>query len=181
MTRRTRRPLTSRSSRRRLAFSLSPVRSLRLVSLAIVLLVPVGVSFASTGADKSGRVLFVKRADNICQEKRNDAERRIQRGVRFLQHRHLRAAGFKFEAAYRELRLGYRRIGRLHRPPQGHKPVAKWLRRERRATGVGVSAAVALQHHKLERAARLTTKAAHLDRLAYKPVRDFKFDHCAPL
>jgi len=157
------------------------MRSLRFLSLVLALLVPVGVSFAATDADKAGRVVFIKRADDICQKKGNDAERRIQRGVRFLQHRHLRAAGFKFEAAYRELRLGYRRIGRLHRPPNGNKHIARWLRGERRATAVGVNSAVALQRHKLERAARLTTKAAHLDRQAYEPVRSFKFDHCRPL
>ena len=152
----------------------------RLVCLALVAAVGVSAVPADAGT-KTGRVLFTKRADNICQRKGNDAERRIQRGVRFLQHRHLRAAGFKFEAAYRELRLGYKRIGRLDRPPNGNKHIAKWLDRERRATSIGVDAAEALQRHKLQRAARLTSKAGHLDRLAYEPVRSFKFDHCRPL
>jgi hypothetical protein len=157
------------------------MRLLGLSAFAILLVAAVVSTAGATDPLKSGRVLFTKRADNICQKKGNDAERRIERGVRFLQHRHLRAAGIKFEAAYRELRLGYRRIARLHRPVQGHKHIAKWLRRERRATAVGVNSAVALQHRKLERAARLTSKAAHLDRLAYKPMRSFDFDHCAPL
>ena len=151
--------------------------------LCVGLVVALGLSAvpASAGVEKVGRVLFVKRADDICQHKQNDAERRIERGVRYLQHHHLRAAGIKFAAAYRELRLGYRRIANLHRPVRDHKRIAKWLHRERWATATGVNAAVALQRHHLEKAARLTRKAAHRERLAYKPVSRLKFDHCAPL
>jgi hypothetical protein len=152
---------------------------LRLIGLALV--AAVGLSVTPAEAGKVGRVLFVHRADNVCQEKHNDAERRIQRGVQYLEHRHLRAGGIKFEAAWRELRLGYRRIARLPRPAKDHTRIAKWLRREREATATGVNAAVALQHHRLGEAARLTRKAAHRERLAYKPVQHFKFDHCAPL
>ncbi len=157
------------------------MRSLRFLSLVILLLVPVGVSAAASDSVKSGRVLFVKRADDICQHKDNDARRRIQRGVKYLEHHRLRPAGIKFAAAYRELRLGYRRIARLDRPPRDHERIAKWLHRERYATATGVDAAVALQHHKLDEAARLTRKSAHRERLAYRPVRRLGFDHCAPL
>jgi hypothetical protein len=139
------------------------------------------MSAAASEPGKAGRVLFTKRADDICQKKGNDARRRIQRGVKYLQHHRLRPAGIKFAAAYRELRLGYRRIAHLHRPARDHKRIAKWLRRERVATATGVDAAVALQRHRLDAAARLTRKSAHLERLAYKPVQRLRFDHCAPL
>jgi hypothetical protein len=151
------------------------------MALAVVLLVSLGMSASAAEPSKTGRVLFTKRADDICQAKGNDARRRIQRGVKYLEHRRLRPAGIKFAAAYRELRVGYHRIARLHRPPRDRKRIGKWLRRERVATAIGVDAAVALQRHKLEKAARLTRKSAHLERLAYRPVSRLKFDHCAPL
>jgi hypothetical protein len=157
------------------------MRPAYLLPLVVVLLLPVGLSSAASDSSKSGRVLFVKRADNICQHKHNDAKRRIQRGVRYLEHHRLRAAGIKFEAAWRQLRIGYRRIARLPRPGKDHKRIAKWLHRERFATATGVAAAVALQRHELDAAARLTRNAAHRERLAYKPVHHFKFDHCGPL
>lgn len=148
----------------------------------IALALAVGLSAtAAVDASAAGRVKFVKRADDICQKKGNDAERRIQRGVQYLERHRLRHAGWKFEAAYQELRLGYKRIARLDRPGKDRKRIAKWLRREREATAVGVDAAVALQKRHLERAARLTRKSAHLERLAYRPVQRLKFDHCGPL
>ncbi len=153
--------------------------------LAAVLIAGLGAgavtAVATPHTDKSGRVLFTKRADDICQKKGNDARRKVQRGVEYLSHHRLRKAGIEFAAAYRELRQGYRRIGRLNRPAHGHRHIAKWLRIERRATAVGVNAAVALQHRKLERAARLTRKSAHLERRAYEPMRSFKFKRCRPL
>jgi hypothetical protein len=159
------------------------MRSRASATVVFLLVIAIGVTAVSAfaGSDKSGRVLFTKRADNICQKKTNDARRKVQRGVRYLEHRRLRPAGVEFAGAYRELREGYHRIGRLHRPVRGHKHIAKWLHREGRATAAGVDAAVALQHHHLEKAARLTHKSAHLERLAYKPVQSFDFDHCAPI
>jgi hypothetical protein len=158
------------------------MRSMGFMVVVVMLIVGVGAGLAAAGGpDKAGRVLFVKRADDICQHKNNDAKRRIQRGVRYLEHHRLRAGGIKFEAAWRELRLGYRRIARLPRPGKDHTRIAKWLRRERYATATGVDAAVALQHHRLDEAARLTRKAAHRERLAYRPVKRLKFHHCAPL
>lgn len=138
---------------------------------------------ASAGADagKVGRVKFVKRADNICQVKRNDAERKIQRGVKYLERHRLRRAGRDFAAAYRELRQGYRRVARLPRPRRDHKRIAKWLKRERKATATGVDAAVALQKRRLAAAARLTAESAALERSAYRVVRGFGFDHCRPI
>jgi hypothetical protein len=153
----------------------------RLSVVCVALVAGVGLTAMPASAEKVGRVLFVNRADDICQAKGNDAKRRIERGVSYLQHRRLRPAGIKFAAAYRELRLGYRRIANLHRPARDHKRIAKWLQRERVATAIGVDAAVALQKHHLDRAARLTRKSAHQERLAYRPVQRFKFDHCAPL
>jgi hypothetical protein len=153
---------------------------LRVLCLAL-LVAAVGATAMPANAEKVGRVLFVKRADDICQAKDNDAKRRIERGVKYLDHHRLRPAGIKFAAAYRELRLGYRRIANLHRPARDHKRIIKWLHRERVATAIGVNAAVALQRHHLDRAARLTRKSAHQERLAYMPVERFKFDHCGPL
>jgi hypothetical protein len=153
----------------------------RVVCVGLVVALGLSAVPANAGSEKSGRVLFDNPADDICQKKGNDSRRRIQAGVRYLEHHRLRAAGVKFAAAYRELRLGYHRIARLDRPAGDHKRIAKWLRRERFATATGVDAAVALQHRHLDAAARLTRKSAHRERLAYRPVRHFKFDHCAPL
>jgi len=153
--------------------------------LAVVLLVALGVGAAAAGAeteaDKSGRVKFVKRADDICQVKRNDAQRKIIRGVKHLDHRRFRRAGREFEGAYRELRQGYRRIARLPRPGRDHRRIGKWLKRERKATATGVNAAVALQHRRFEAAARLTAKSAAQERSAYRAVRKLDFEDCRPL
>src|SRR3569623_1518295 len=105
------------------------MRSLGFMVVTVMLLAGVGAALAATAPDKAGRVLFVNRADRICQHKTNDAKRRIQRGVRYLEHHRLRAGGIKFEAGWRELRLGYRRIAGLPRPGKDHERIAKWLRR----------------------------------------------------
>ena len=139
------------------------------------------VATAAVDASSSGRVKFIKRADDICQVKINDAKRKIARGVRNLESRRLHRAGNNFAAAYRELRQGYRRVGRLPRPVRGHRQIAKWLHREREATATGVQAAVALQDRNLEAAARLTAQSATLERRAYRAVRSFHFKDCRPL
>jgi hypothetical protein len=157
---------------------------MRVLGIAMVLAIGAGTMTAAseaTDADKAGRVKFVKRADDICQVKRNDAQRKIARGVQHLDRHHLRRAGWDFAAAYRELRQGYRRVARLPRPHRDHKRIAKWLRREGAATATGVDAAVALQHRRLEAAARLTAKSAALERHAYAAVRKLDFKHCRPL
>jgi hypothetical protein len=40
---------------------------------------------------------------------------------------------------------------------------------------------VALQHRRLDAAARLTAKSSALERHAYAAVRKLDFDHCRPL
>jgi hypothetical protein len=137
---------------------------------------------SSVGADV-GRVKFVKRADNICQPQRNDAKRLIANGVRLLTKKHPRipAAGREFARAYRELRVGYRRVARLPRPGRDHRRIAKWLHREREATATGVRSANALRHKHFAAARRLSHKAAVLEQRAARPVRNFDFQHCRPL
>jgi hypothetical protein len=145
-------------------------------------LVAVGLfAIPADAGSKAGRVKFVRAADEICQKKINDAERKVARGVRSLNRHHLRAAGRDFEGAYQELRQGYKRIARLHRPGKDHRKIATWLHRERGATATGVDAAVALQHRELQAAARLTQKSALLERQAYGAVRKLDFKHCRPL
>lgn len=146
------------------------------VALLVSLSLP-AVAEASSG----GRVKFVNRADDICQVKRNDAQRKIARGVQNLESRRLHRAGNNFAAAYRELRQGYRRIARLPRPQRDQRRIAQWLHREREATAKGVEAAVALEHRQLEAAARLTAMSAALEHRAYRAVRNLDFQHCRPL
>lgn len=153
---------------------------IRFVCLGLALAVGLSTVIAAE-ASSGGRVKFVRRADDICQVKRNDAERKIARGVQHLDRHRLRRAGFDFAAAYRELRQGYRRVARLPRPARDHRRIARWLHREREATATGVEAAVALQHRRLDAAARLTAKSALLERNAYRAVRRLDFKHCRPL
>jgi hypothetical protein len=135
------------------------------------------------GAASSGRAEFVRRADNICQPKRNDAKRRIAHGTRLLTKNHPRvqAAGREFVRAYRELRTGYRRVARLKRPADDRRRIGKWLRRERQATATGVRSAKALRRLHFDAARRLADEAAVLEQLAARPVRNFDFQHCRPL
>ncbi len=149
-------------------------------SIALVAVIAVGLT-AAVEASSSGRAKFVKRADDVCQVKRNDAARKIARGIKHLDRGRVPRAGRDFAAAYRELRQGYRRISRLPRPPGDRQRIAKWLHREREATATGVDAAVALQLRRLDAAARLTAKSAALERNAYRVVRNLDFVHCRPL
>jgi hypothetical protein len=143
------------------------------------------LAFTAGAADAGsiGRAKFIKRADNICQPQRNDAKRRIANGTRLLTKKHprIQAAGREFTRAYRELRGGYERVSRLPRPAGDHKRIAKWLHREREATGAGVDSAIALRHKHFAKARRLAHKAAGLEQAAARPVRNFDFKHCRPL
>jgi hypothetical protein len=154
---------------------------MRIGLVCALLLVAVALFAIPADAGSPGRVKYVKRADEICQKKINDAERKVARGVHSLGRHHLRAAGRDFEGAYRELRLGYKRVARLSRPGRDHRRIATWLHRERAATATGVEAAVALQHRQLQAAARLTQKSGLLERQAYGAVRKLHFRHCRPL
>jgi hypothetical protein len=138
----------------------------------------------ASGSADIGRAKFVKRADNICQPQRSDAKRLIANGIRLLTKKHprIQAAGREFTRAYRELRTGYRRVGRLPRPGHGDRVrIAKWLRRERVATATGVRAAEALRDHRFERSERLNRRAARLEQRAKRPVRNFDFEYCKPI
>ena len=147
------------------------------VALAVLVVAP------SAAMADFGRVKFVKHADDKCQPQRNDAKRLIANGIRLLTKKHPRvqAAGREFARAYRELRTGYRRVARLPRPGEDRKRIAKWLRREREATATGVRSALALKRHRFEEAERLSDKAARLEQRAFRPVRNFDFDHCRPI
>jgi hypothetical protein len=156
------------------------------VRAGVAITAAVGVLAVAPGADadRIGRAKFVKRADNICQPQRSDAKRLIANGIRLLTKKHprIQAAGREFARAYRELRIGYRRVGRLPRPGHGDRVrIAKWLRREREATATGVSAANALRRHRFERSERLNRKAAKLEQRAKRPVRNFDFKYCKPI
>jgi hypothetical protein len=154
------------------------------IRVAVVALILGSVLIASAAdAGSIGRAKFVRRADNICQPQRNEAKRRVAHGVRLLGRNHprVRRAGRHFIHAYRELRKGYRQVARLPRPAEDHKRIAKWLRRERDATGAGVHSAIALKRKRLAKAERLAHRAAVLEQDAARPVRNFDFQHCRPL
>jgi hypothetical protein len=160
-------------------------RKIRAMRAWIAGVVALGVLVAaSEAAGDIGRAEFVKRADNICQPQRNDAKRLIANGIRLLTKKHprIQAAGREFVRAYRELRIGYNRVGRLPRPRHGDRVrITKWLRRERAATATGVRAAKALRRHRFERSERLNRKAQRLEQRARRPVRNFDFEHCKPI
>jgi hypothetical protein len=152
-----------------------------LAAVAVSITALVGAQAASADI---GRAKFVKRADNICQPQRADAQRLIANGVRLLTKKHprIQAAGREFTRAYRELRTGYKRVGRLPRPGHGDRVrIAKWLRREQVATATGVRAAKALRRHRFERSERLNRKAQRLEQRAERPVRNFDFKFCKPI
>lgn len=154
------------------------------VRLACVALICGSVlSVSAADGSSSGRVKFVKRADDICQPHRNEAKRRIAHGVRLLERKHpsVRRAGRHFIHAYRLLRDAYDDVSRLPRPFDDHKRIAKWLHRELHATGVGVRSAIALKRKHFAKAERLAHRAAVLEQLAQRPVRNFDFQHCRPL
>jgi hypothetical protein len=140
-------------------------------------------SQSATEPDKSGRAKFIKRADSICRPYRAEAKRRIDHGVRFLLRRHPLEvrAGNHFIRAYREMREAYRQVAQLPRPFEYHRRIARWLRRERHATAVGVKSAVALKRHRYARSRKRARRAALFERLAARPVRNFDFEHCRPL
>ena len=148
------------------------------VALAVLMIAP-----SAAGAD-IGRAKFVKRADDICKPQRADAKRLIANGIRLLTKKHprIQAAGREFTRAYRELRTGYRRVGRLPRPGHGDRVrIAKWLRREQVATATGVRAAKALRRHRFDRSQRLNRKTTKLEQRAERPVRNFDFRYCKPI
>ena len=159
------------------------MNAIRLLAVALVGALLLTAAAGAAEPDKSGRVKFVRQADNICQPQRNDAQRRIANGTRLLTKKHPRvqAAGREFTRAYRELRQGYRRVARVPRPADDHRKIARWLHREFRATAVGVRASQALRRHRFEKAERLNAKAARLEQVAERPVRNFDFHHCKPI
>src|SRR4051794_29687700 len=134
-------------------------------------------------ASSIGRAEFVRRADDVCRPQRNDARRLIANGVRLLTKKHPRrqAAGREFMRAYRELRTGYGRVGALPRPGGWLRRIAKWLRRERRATATGVRSARSLRRGRLDRSTRLSHRAAILEQNAQRPVRNLDLRYCRPI
>lgn len=144
-----------------------------------------GFAFAAGPADpgKAGRAKFIKHADNLCQPQRNDAKRLIANGIRLLTKKHPRvqAAGREFMRAWRETRTAYERVSRLHRPRGYRGRIAKWLRREHLATGLGVRSGRALRRKHFGRSRRLSREASAKEQDAKRPVRNFDFRYCRPL
>ena len=140
-------------------------------------------SVSASDPAKSGRVKFVKRADDICQPARNEAKAKIDHGVRLLQRRHpsVRRAGRHFVQSWRLMREAYHEVDDLHRPDGYRKKIARWLRREFHATSVGVRSAIWLKRSHFYKARRLARRAAVLEQRAGQGVRNFDFDHCRPL
>jgi hypothetical protein len=151
-----------------------------LVALLVVLSAT-GVGLAEPA--KSGRVKFVKRADEICRPARDDAKAKTDHGVRLLQRHHpsVRRAGRHFVAAWRVMRDAYHDVDDIHRPDGYRKKIANWLNLEFRATSVGVRSAIWLKRAHFYKARRLSHRAAVLEQTAARIVRNFDFDHCRPL
>ena len=143
--------------------------------LVAALVIAVPASADSTA--KSGRVKYVKRADDICRPLRAEATRKVDHGIRLLEHpRHpsVRRAGRHFVVAWRLMRD-------LHRPDGYRRKIASWLHREFRATSLGVRSAIWLKRSHFYKAKRLAHRAAVLEHEAARTVRNFDFDHCKPL
>ena len=151
------------------------------------LLIAALVVVASASADfagKGGRVKFVQRADAICRPLRDEAVRKVDHGIRLLEHpRHpsVRRAGRHFVVAWRLMREAYHGVDDLHRPDGHRRKIANWLRRELHATAVGVRSAIWLKRSHFYKAKRLAHRAAVLEHEAARTVRNFDFDHCKPL
>jgi hypothetical protein len=145
----------------------------------------VGVALSPAAADpgKSGRVKFVKRADEICQPARDDAKAKIAHGIELLERKHpsVRRAGRHFVAAWRLMRGAYHEVDDIHRPDGYRKRIAHWLGVELHATSVGVRSAIWLKRAHFYRARRLSHRAAVLEQDAARIVRNFDFHHCRPL
>lgn len=152
-------------------------------SACLALVASLSLATAAAGAAEIGRAKFIKRADNICQPQRNDAKRLIANGVRLLTKKHprIQAAGREFMRAWRETRTAYRRVASLPRPGDLHRRIAKWLRRERLATALGVKSGRALRRKHFGRSRRLSRQASAKEQDAERPVRNFDFRYCRPL
>jgi hypothetical protein len=151
--------------------------------LAAAMVAVAAISFAAADPGKSGRVKFVKRADAVCKPLRLQAERDIDHGIRLLERKHpsVRRAGRHFVDAWRTMREAYHEVDDLHRPDGYRKRIAKWLRRELHATGVGVRSAIWLKRSHFYKARRLAHRAEVLEQRAAHVVRRFDLDHCKPL
>lgn len=163
---------------------LASALGIALVATVVVVAADAAVAAASvTEQQKAGRVEFIKRADNICQPQRGDAKRLIANGVRLLTKKHprIQAAGREFMRAWRQMRTAYKRVGRLHRPHGFHRRIAKWLHRERVATGFGVRSGRALRRKHLPRSRHFSHAAYKKEQDAKRPVRNLDFQHCRPL
>jgi hypothetical protein len=158
-------------------------RPVAFLLIGAVLIAGSAVSAGLADAGKSGRVKFVKRADDICRPARNEAKQRIAHGVRLLERKHpsVRRAGRHFVTAYRVLRGGYRAVAHLPRPFEYHKLIARWLHREAHATSIGVRSAIALKRSHFFKARRLAHRAAVGEQDAARLVRNFGFHDCRPL
>ena len=139
------------------------------------------VSLADPG--KSGRVKFVKRADDVCRPARNDAKAKIDHGIGLLERKHpsVRRAGRHFVSAWRAMRAAYHQVAHLPRPFEFHRQIARWLRRELHATAVGVRSAIWLKRAHFFKARRLAHRAAVLEQDAARIVRNYDFHDCRPL
>ena len=151
--------------------------------VCVLAVATVALAIAPGAEGAIGRAEFIKRADNICQPQRNDAKRLIANGIRLLTKKHprIQAAGREFVRAWRQWRHAHNQVARLPRPHGHHRQIAKWLDRERVATGIGVHSAKALRRHHFGRARRLQREAAAKEQDAKRPVRNFDFKHCRPL
>lgn len=149
-----------------------------------VLVVCATLALAAAASDKSGRVKFRQRADDICKPLRNEAKAKVDHGIRLLQREHhpsVRRAGRHFMEAWRLMRHAYHQVDDVHRPDGYRKRIAKWLNLEFRATSVGVRSAIWLKRAHFYKARRLSHRAAVLEQTAARIVRNFDFHHCKPL
>ena len=146
-------------------------------------LVAVALSPAAADPGKSGRVKFVKRADDVCRPLHDGAERKVDHGVRLLQRNRpsVRRAGRHFVAAWRLMRHAYHQVDDIHRPDGYRKKIANWLNLELHATSVGVRSAIWLKRSHFYKARRLAHRAGVVEQNAARIVRNFDFDHCKPL
>jgi hypothetical protein len=151
--------------------------------IAGALVVSCATASVADVSDKSGRVKFRKRADDICQPVRDQAKRKVDHGIRLLDRGHpsVRRAGRHFVAAWRLMRDAYHQVDDLRRPDGYRQKIAAWLNREFRATSVGVRSAISLKRSQFDRARRLADRAAVLEQRAARAVRNFDFRHCRPL
>lgn len=102
----------------------------------------------------------------------------IDRALSAVEKEKYRAAGNRWNQAWRRALRMQDRIEALARPPEDVERIQQWVDGERRSLAVAIRGGDALAEGKLGRWDRLTERSARIDRQAQQSVRDFPMPRC---